>query len=177
MLSPEFVETHLDAFFQQQIGRQKSGLLVGRPRPDDILTADYEDTPEGKIRKEIIMDQLSLAFERGMVLENADVLGKLGTALEGAESIAELSSLVRVVEVIYPSIRERNWNPEPLFEALKRGAEASEQTQRKRLYVKAISAGSEQFPEEVNLTLSSMDIDLLTRQMFELSSLNTNETL
>jgi len=60
---------------------------------------------------------------------------------------------------------------------LKRGAEASEQTQRKRLYVKAISAGSEQFPEEVNLTLSSMDVDLLTRQMFELSSLNTDETL
>ena len=124
------------------------------------------------------MDQLRLAFERGMVLENADVLGKLGTALEGAESIAELSSLVRVVEVIYPSIRERNWNPELLFEALMRGAEAaSEQIQRKRLYVKAISAGMEQFPEEVNLTLSSMDVDLLTRQMFELSSLNTDETL
>ena len=123
------------------------------------------------------MDQLRLAFERGMVLENADVLGKLGTALEGSESIAELASMVRVVEAIYPSIRERNWNPEPLLEALKRGAEASEQIQRKRLYVKAISVGSEQFPEEVNLTLSSMGIDLLTRQMFELSSLNTDETL
>ena len=177
MLSPEFVETHLDSFFQQQIGRQQSGLLVGRPRPDDILTADYEDTPEGKIRKEIIMDQLRLAFERGMVLENADVLGKLGTALEGSESIADLASMVRVVEVISPSIRERNWSPMPLLDALKRGAEASEQIQRKRLYVKAISAGSEQFPEEVNLTLSSMDVDLLTRQMFELSSLNTDETL
>ena len=81
------------------------------------------------------------------------------------------------MEVIYPSIRERNWNPEPLLEALKRGAEASEQIQRKRLYVKAISVGMEQFPEEVNLALSSMDVDLLTRQMFELSSLKTNETL
>ena len=78
--------------------------------------------------------------------------------------------------MIYPSIRERNWNPEPLFEALMRGAEASEQIQRKRLYVKAISAGMEQFPEEVNLALSSMDVDLLTRQMFELSFLNMDQT-
>ena len=70
MLSPEFIETHLDSFFQQQIARQKSGLLVVKPKPDDILTAGYKDAPEGMVSKQIITDQLRLAFERGLVLEN-----------------------------------------------------------------------------------------------------------
>jgi len=177
MLSPEFVETHVDSFFQQQIGRQKSGLLVGRPKPDDILTADYKDAPEGMVSKEIIMDQLRLAFERGLVLEKQDVLVKLGAILEGTESIAQLTSMVRVIEVIYPSIRQRNWSPQPLLDSLVRGAEASEQIQRKRLYIKAIMAGMEQFPEEASLAMSATNVDVLTRQMFELSMISNEETL
>ena len=177
MLSPEFIETHLDAFLQQQIGRQKSGLLLGQPRPDQILNADFEDSPEGRVRREIILDLLHDALGRGLVMEKNDVLEKLGASMEGAETISELAGLVRVTDVIFPSIQERNWNPQPLLEALVRGAEASEQIQRKRLFLKALNAGKEQFPEQVSLAMSSINIDLLTRQTFELSTLNSSETL
>ena len=85
--------------------------------------------------------------------------------------------MVRVIEVIYPSIRQRNWSPQPLLDALVRGAEASEQIQRKRLYIRAIMAGMEQFPEEASLALSATNVDVLTRQMFELSMISNEETL
>ena len=152
-------------------------MLVGKPKPDDILTADYKDAPEGMVSKQIIMDQLRLAFERGLVLENQKVLVKLGAILEGEESITQLTSMVRVIEVIYPSIRQRNWSPQPLLDALVRGAEASKQIQRKRLYIKAIMAGMEQFPEEASLALSATSVDVLTRQMFELVMISNEETL
>jgi hypothetical protein len=97
--------------------------------------------------------------------------------MEGAETISELAGLVRVTDVIFPSIQERNWNPQPLIESLVRGAEASEQIERKRLFLKALNAGKEQFPEQVSLAMSSINIDLLTRQTFELSTLNSSETL
>ena len=177
MLSPEFIETHLDAFLQQQIGRQKSGLLLGQPRPDQILNADFEDSPEGRVRREIILDLLHDALGRGLVMEKNDVLEKLGASMEGAETISELAGLVRVTDVIFPSIQERNWNPQPLLESLVRGAEASEQIERKHLFLKALNAGKEQFPEQVSLAMSSINIDLLTRQTFELSTLNSSETL
>ena len=97
--------------------------------------------------------------------------------MEGAENLSELTALVRLAESIYPSIRERNWNPQPLIESLVRGAEASEQIERKHLFLKALNAGKEQFPEQVSLAMSSINIDLLTRQTFELSTLNSSETL
>ena len=72
--------------------------------------------------------------------------------------------MVRVIEVIYPSIRQRNWSPQPLLDALVRGAEASEQIQRKRLYIRAIMAGMEQFPEEASLAMSATNVDVLPLQ-------------
>ena len=113
----------------------------------------------------------------GLVLEKADAMEKLGTIMESTETIAQLAALVRLMETIYPSIRQRNWSPQPLLDALVRGAEASEQIQRKRLYVRAIMAGMEQFPEEASLALSATSVDVLTRQMFELSMISNEETL
>ena len=113
----------------------------------------------------------------GLVLEKADAMEKLGTIMESAETIAELAALVRLMETIYPSIRQRNWSPQPLLDALVRGAEASEQIQRKRLYIRAIMAGMEHFPEEASLALSATNVDVLTRQMFELSMISNEETL
>ena len=97
--------------------------------------------------------------------------------MEGAESLSELTALVRLAESIYPSIRERNWNPQPLIESLVRGAEASEQIERKRLFLKALTAGGEKFPEAVSLALSSINLDVLTRQKVELSMIGESETL
>ena len=113
----------------------------------------------------------------GLVLEKADAMEKLGTIMESAETIAELAALVRLMETIYPSIRQRNWSPQPLLDALVRGAVASEQIQRKRLYIRTIMAGMEQFPEEASLALSATIVDVLTRQMFELSMISNEETL
>ena len=174
---PEFLQTHLDAFLFQQIGRQKSGLLVGKPRPEEFLTSEFEKTPEGQVKREIILDHLSNALAMGLVLEKADAMEKLGTIMESAKTIAELAALVRLMETIFPSIRQRNWSPQPLLDALVRGAEASEQIQRKRLYIRAIMAGMEQFPEEASLALSATNVDVLTRQMFELSMISNEETL
>ena len=103
---PEFLQTHLDAFLFQQIGRQKSGLLVGKPRPEEFLTSEFEKTPEGQVKREIILDHLSNALAMGLVLEKADAMEKLGTIMESAETIAELAALVRLMETIYPSIRQ-----------------------------------------------------------------------
>ena len=97
--------------------------------------------------------------------------------MEGAENLSELTALVRLAESIYPSIRERNWNPQPLIESLVRGAEASEQIERKRLFLKALTAGGEEFPEVVSLALSSINLDVLTRQQVELSKIGESETL
>ena len=113
----------------------------------------------------------------GLVLEKAAAMEKLGTIMESAETIAELAALVRLMETTYPSIRQRNWSPQPLLDALVRGAEASEQIQRKRLYIRAIMAGMEQFPEEASLAMSATNVDVLTRQMFELSMISNEETL
>ena len=38
-------------------------------------------------------------------------------------------------------------------------------------------AGMEQFPEEASLALSATSVDVLTRQMFELSMISNEETL
>ena len=113
----------------------------------------------------------------GLVLEKADAMEKLGTIMESAETIAEIAALLRLMETIYPSIRQRNWSPQPLLDALVRGVEASEQIQRKRLYIRAIMAGMEQFPEEASLALSATSVDVLTRQMFELSMISNEDTL
>ena len=128
------------------------------------------------MKREIILDHLSNALAMGLVLEKADAMEKLGTILESAETIAELAALVRLIATIYPSIRQRNWSPQPLLDALVRGAEASEQIQRKRLYIRAIMAGMEQFPDEASLALSATSVDVLTRQMFELSMISNEET-
>ena len=82
-----------------------------------------------------------------------------------------------MTESIFPSIRERNWSPQPLLDALVRGVEASEQLQRKRLFLKAISSGVKEFPEEVNLSLSAVGLDLITRQKVEWTMMNETESL
>ena len=97
--------------------------------------------------------------------------------MEASESLSELAGFVRITESIYPSIRERNWNPQPLIDALVRGAETSEDIQRKRLFLNALSAGGEDFPEAVNLGLSSINLDLLSRQKVELSMIGESENL
>ena len=132
---------------------------------------------QGQVKREIILDHLSNALAMGLVLEKADAMEKLVTIMESAETIAELAALVRLMETIYPSIRQRNWSPQPLLDALVRGSEASEQIQRKRLFIRAIMAGMEQFPEEASLALSATSVDVLTRQMFELSMISNEETL
>ena len=172
-----FLETHLEAFLLQQISRQKSGLLIGKPRPEELFTSGFGNTPEDRVKREIILEILPDALGRGLVMERVDVLDKLGASMEGAENLSELTALVRLAESIYPSIRERNWNPQPLIESLVRGAEASEQIERKRLFLKALTAGGEEFPEVVSLALSSINLDVLTRQKVELSMIGESETL
>ena len=173
----EFLETHLDAFVQQQIIRQKSGLLAGKPRPEELFSSGFDNESETLVKREIMLDVLADAFGRGLVLEQADALEKLGASMEKTASLFELAGLVRLTESIFPSIRENNWSPQPLLDALVRGVEASEQLQRKRLFLKAISSGVEEFPEEVNLSLSAVGLDLITRQKVEWTMMNETESL
>ena len=97
--------------------------------------------------------------------------------MEKTTNLFELAGLVRLTESIFPSIRERNWSPQPLLDTLVRGVEASEQLQRKRLFLKAISSGVEAFPEEVNLSLSAVGLDLISRQKVEWTMMNETESL
>ena len=177
MHSSEFVETHLEAILAHQQSRQKSGYAAGIPDLGKLITASYGDSPQDRIKREIILDHVGTALHNGLLAENMDFLAGFTPLVQGAPTESELAPMIKVAAGIYPSLKQRNVDPQPLLDMLVRGVENSEDFSRKRLYLRALSAGIREFPEAASLGISTVTLDRLTRQQVEASVQKINETL
>ncbi len=174
----DFIETHLDAVLTEQIGRQRSGLrIIGRPDAGMLAVAPFADAPDDMIKREIVLDILADVLKRGLVLENQGFYPELTRAVGNTESNVALAPLLGMVKELYPALKKRRLDPRLLLDALARSAEQSESFFRKRMYIDAIAAGAKEFPELVNLSLSSVTLDLLSRQLVENKIRDAGETL
>ncbi|MBC8258033.1 MAG: hypothetical protein H8E38_03365 [SAR324 cluster bacterium] len=176
--SVNFVETHLDAVLHQQHERQRSGFDTGLPVPVETAFNSFDESPEDLLKREIMLENMTFALQKGLVLDTKKLTVRVLKAIERARTETELAPLLKMIGSLYSSIKLQKNNPRPLFEALVEKAEAAENLSLRRLYLDSILAGAAVFPEEANLRLAfASDQDVVTRHKIDSVLQNLNGTL
>ena len=150
-----FLETHLDAILYQQFERQKSGFDPGKPAAIGLAFTSFDETDEGQLKREIILENVTEALQKGLLMESTNLAELVSTATDNTRTETELVPLLKLSGALFPSFEAQNQNPRPLFEKLLEKAEAAETLSERRLYINAVLDGAKIFPEEANFTLAS----------------------
>lgn len=159
----DFLETHLDAILHQQFERQKSGFDPGKPAAIGLAFASFDETDEGQLKREIILENITAALQKGLLVDSTNLTDRVINATDNTRSETDLVPLLKLVGALFPSLKAQNRYPRPLFETLLEKAEAAETLSERRLYLNAILDGAAVYPEEANFTLASgSDQDIAT---------------
>ena len=159
----DFLETHIDAILHQQLERQKSGFDPGKPDALGLAFTSFNETDEGELRREIILENVTTALQKGLLGKITYVAERVLKSIENTRSDTDLVPLLKLVGALYPSLKAQKRSPKPLFETLLEKAEASETLSERRLYLNAILEGAAVFPVDANLILASAsDQDVVT---------------
>ena len=151
----DFLETHIDAILHQQLERQKSGFDPGKPAAIGLAFTSFDETDEGQLKREIILENVTEALQKGLLMESTNLAELVSTATDNTRTETELVPLLKLSGALFPSFEAQNQNPRPLFEKLLEKAEAAETLSERRLYINAVLDGAKIFPEEANFTLAS----------------------
>ena len=158
-----FLEIHIDAILHEQFERQKSGFDPGKPDAIGLAFTSFDETDEGQLRREIILENVTAALQKGLLGNITYITERVLKSIDNTRSDTDLVPLLKLVGALYPSLKAQNRNPRPLFETLLEKAEAAETLSERRLYLNAILDGAGVFPEEANLILASAsDQDVVT---------------
>jgi len=158
-----FLETHIDSILHQQLERQKSGFDSGIPDAIGMAFNSFDETDEGELRREIILENVTAALQKGLLVKTTYITERVLKSIDNTRSDTDLVPLLNLVGLLYPSLKAQNRSPRPLFQTLLEKAEASETLSERRLYLNAILDGAGVFPEEANLILASAsDQDVVT---------------
>ena len=164
----DFIETHLDSIFQQQLQRQKRGFRVGSHDPVNIVFASYDETHEAMLKKVILLDIVHQALKRGLQVSTKGLTQKMLSLIENTTSENSLRSLLNITSELYASFKKDERQPIDLLAGLAAQAVASESLTRKRLFIQAMLPAFEHFPEDVNLALSEItDLDVVTNYQIQ----------
>ena len=175
--SPYLLETHLDAIMHQQQERQRSGFDPGKPDPIELAFTSFEETDEGRFKREIILENVTAALQNGLLVDTLNLTTRVEKAIERARSETELAPLLKLVGALYPSMKAQKREPRPLFETLVDKAEAAENLSQRRLYLNAVLAGASVFPQEVSLRLAfASEQDVVTRHQIDSELQRVEET-
>ncbi len=159
----DFLETHIDAILHQQFERQKSGFDPGEPDALGLAFTSFNETDEGDLRREIILENVTTALQKGLLGDISYIAERALKSIENTRSDVDLEPLLNLVSALYPSLKAQKRSPKPLFETLLEKVESAETLSERRLYLNAILAGATVFPMETNLILASTsDQDLVT---------------
>ena len=170
-----FLETHLDAILHQQQERQRSGFDPGKPDPIELAFTSFEETDEGRFKREIILENVTAALRNGLLVDTLNLTARVEKAIERARSDTELVPFLKLVGALYPSLKAQKREPRPLFETLVDKAKAAENLSQRRLYLNAVLAGASVFPQEVSLRIAFVsEQDVVTQHQID-SELQTLE--
>ena len=165
----DFLETHIDAILHQQLERQKSGFDPGKPDAIGLAFTSFNETDEGELRREIILENVTAALKKGLLGNIFYITERVLKSIDNTRSDTDLAPLLNLVGALYPSLKAQKRSPKPLFETLLEKAEGAETLSERRLYINAILDGAEVFPEEANLILASAsDQDVVTSHQINL---------
>ena len=168
-----FLETHLDAILHEQHARQKSGLAVGKPETIDLAFTIFEESDEGLLKREIMLENVTTILQKGLLVDiknlnkrdedNATIVEK---AIDRTRSQIELIPLMEMIGELFPSMKVQKQNPLPLFETLVEKANNSENLFQRRIFLNTLLTGAKIFPQEANLNLNIVaagEYDVVTR--------------
>ena len=172
-----FLEIHLAAVLKFQHNRQRTGLRVGLPKLSRLAFSEFDDSPEGLIRHEIIWRTLADALEAGLVIEDSGMDSKALRMLRQVEErtrVAEeaeptethlaarmaLRPLLALIGKLYPSLKRRRQAPEPLLEGLGENAAQATRVADQRLYINALAAGASTFPEATTVIAEGLALEM-----------------
>ncbi len=159
----DFLETHIDAILHQQFERQKSGFDPGKPDAIGLAFTSFDETDEGQLRREIILENVTAALQKGLLGNTSYITERVLKSTDNTRSETDLVPLLKLIGALYPSLKGQNRNPRQLFETLLEKVETADTLSERRLYLNAILDGAGVFPEEANLTLASAgDQDVVT---------------
>jgi len=159
-----FLETHLDAVLQQQLERQQSGFDKGLPETIELAFTSFGETDDELLKREIMLGNVTYALQNGLLVNAKDLTARVIIAIESARSEIELRPLLKMVGALFPSLKMQKRKPRVLFETLVEEANAAEDLSKRRLYLNAVLAGANVFPEEASLSLASAGNDDIVTQ-------------
>ena len=162
--SLNFLETHLDAVLRQQIERQQSGFDKGLPETIELAFTSFGETDDELLKREIMLENVTYALQNGLLVNTKDLTARVVIAIESARSEIELRPLLKMVGVLFPSLKVQNRKPRDLFETLVEEANTAEDLSQRRLYLNAVLGGAKVFPEEASLALASAGNDDVVTQ-------------
>ena len=173
-----FLETHLDAVLHQQLEQQKSGFDSKQHVTIKRIISTFEETAEAQLRREIILGNVTTALGNGLILDTHNLTTSVLKVTGSVRSEAELVSFLKLVGALYSSVKLQKRSPRSLFETLVEKAVAAEKLSERRLFLKAVLAGSGHFPDEVILRLAfAGDQDVVTQHMIDSALKKIEETL
>jgi len=163
-----FVETHLDAVLHQQLEFQKSGFNSEQPETIEQVFSLYEGTSEDQLKREIVLENVTAALENGLIVDTLNLTTSVVKVTESVRSETELVPFLRFVGALFPSMKLQKRSPRSLFEILVEKAVAAENLSQRRLFLNAVLAGADIFPDEANLRLAfAGDQDIVTQNMID----------
>ena len=173
-----FLETHLDSLLHQQLEFQKSGFNSEQPETIEQVFSLYEGTSEDQLKREIVLENLTVALENGLIVDTLNLTTSVVKVTESVRSETELVPFLRFVGALFPSIKLQNRSPRTLFEILVEKSVAAENLSQRRLFLNAVLAGARIFPDEANLRLAfAGDQDVVTQNMIDSELQKLEETL
>ena len=162
----------------QQQERQRSGFDPGKPDPIELVFTSFEETDEGRLKREIILENVTAALQNGLLVNTLNLTTQVEKAIKRVRSDSELVPLLKLVGDLYPSMKAQKREPRPLFETLVDKAEAAENLSQRRLYLNAVLAGASVFPQEVSLRLAfASEQDVVTQHQIDSGLQTLEETL
>ncbi len=110
----DFLETHIDAILHQQLERQKSGFDPGKPDALGLAFTSFNETDEGELRREIILENVTTALQKGLLGKITYVAERVLKSIENTRSDTDLVPLLKLVGALYPSLKAQKRSPQAI---------------------------------------------------------------
>ena len=94
------METHIDAILHQQLERQKSGFDPGKPDALGLAFTSFNETDEGELRREIILENVTAALQKGLLGNIFYITERVLKSIDNTRSYTDLVPLLNLLSAL-----------------------------------------------------------------------------